>query len=156
MVEKTVSHRWIMPLPTQPVHLLPHLPNSFCNHTYPSQEELSSKRPLAMVSLRSSWPYNGTPIVTFFPFFSFFFLFWLLSLKIIMTAFFSQLHSSFHLFHYLFCVPTLSLLSCLLLNYTLSITLLPSTFLHVKTLSCDPECLDIACKKNSWSIFFSK
>lgn len=50
----------------------------------------------------------------------------------------------------LFSVPTLPLLSCLLSYYTLCITLLPSTFLHVKTTwSCDPECLDIAWKINS-------
>lgn len=110
--------------------------------------------------LRSSWPQDGTSTVTFF-----FSVFWLLSLKIMfMLAFFSQLHSSFHLFH---CSVFLHFLCWVVFfhitHYTLHITLLPSTFLHVKsTLSCDAELLGYCLQKEllkcitSWIVFSSQ
>lgn len=82
-----------VPLPIHPVNLLPHLLYSFCNNTYPSHEEISSKRPFT--DIRTSWPYNGTS-----------YFFWLFCVLIIPFennahgSFCSQLHSCFYLFHY--------------------------------------------------------
>lgn len=133
-----------VPLPIHPVHLLPHLLYSFCNHTYPSHEEMSSKRPFT--EIKSSWPYNGTSIFFFFS------VFWLFPLKTMLVPPFVLNYipasiCSITLCPYAYCAG----LSSFILH-TLHTTPLPSTLRHVKTtLSYDPECLDIGCKRNSWS-----
>lgn len=125
-----------VPLPFHPVHLLLHL-CSFCNHTYPSHEEISSKRPLTeiKIELALQWPLYFFSCVLLIPLENVCSILLLLSVNIPTSV-----------CSVILC-PLLSVLGCFLSCYTA-----PSTLLPVRTtLSCDPQCLDVGCKRNSWS-----
>lgn len=95
--------------------------------------------------LRSSWPYNGTS-------FLFFSVFWLFPLQMMLVPSFVLNYISASICSITLCPYTSCAGLSSVILHTLRVTPLPSTLLHVKTaLSCDPECLDIDCKRNSWS-----
>lgn len=139
--KKTMSYMGLFPFP----FILYTFSPSYCIHSVTTLILHMRRSHLRdhLQKLRSSWPYNGTSIF-FFSEFRLFPLKTILMPSFVLNYIPASIYS-ITLCPYTFCAGVSSFML-----RTLHIIPLPSTLLPAKTtLSCDPESLDIGCKRNS-------